>query len=149
MAGLTYDDFPIPDINIIDEILKMDFLEFAYGLEETDSISKYSNYPVMPVDFDYSIPNPFNRVSASEEYRRQKENYKTQLEHIMCYQKYEKETCDILVFHIPYLKHHAKMAFPSVLTFKNPPKEIAYEITSKYIPDIIKGKILLVHTDSI
>ena len=67
----------------------------------------------------------------------------------MCYQKYEKETCDILVFHIPYLKHHAKMAFPSVLTFKNPPKEIAYEITSKYIPDIIKGKILLVHTDSI
>ena len=41
------------------------------------------------------------------------------------------------------------MAFPSVLTFKNPPKEIAYEITSKYIPDIIKGKISLVHTDSI
>lgn len=145
----TYDDFPIPGINIIDEILKMDFLKFAYGLEETDSISKYSNYPVMPVDFDYSISNPFNRVTASEEYRRQKENYKTQLEHIMCYQRYEKETCDILVFHISYLKHNAKMAFPSVLTFKNPPKEIAYEITSKYIPEIIKGKISLVHTDSI
>ena len=46
-----------------------------------------------------------------------------------CYQKYEKETCDILVFHISYLKHHVKMAFPSVLAFKNLPEEIEYEIT--------------------
>lgn len=92
---LTLNDFPIPDINIIDEILEMDFLEFAYELKETDSISKYSDYPVTPVNFDYRIPDPFNRVSASDEYKRQKKNYKTQLKHIMCYQKYEKETCDI------------------------------------------------------
>ena len=142
---LTYNDFPIPDINIINEILEMDFLEFAYELEETDSISKYSDYPVTPVDFDYRIPDPFNRASASDEYKRQKENYKTQLEYIMCYQRYEKETCDILVFHIPYLKHHVKMAFPSVLAFKNPPEEIEYEITSKHVPDVIKGKISLIH----
>ena len=47
---LTFNDFPIPDINIIDEILEMDFLEFAYELKETDSISKYSDYPVTPVN---------------------------------------------------------------------------------------------------
>lgn len=141
---LTFNDFPIPDINIIDEILEMDFLEFAYELKETDSISKYSDYPVTPVNFDYRIPDPFNRVSASDEYKRQKENYKTQLKHIMCYQKYEKETCDILVFHISYLKHHVKMAFPSVLAFKNLPEEIEYEITSKHVPDVTKGKISLI-----
>lgn len=141
---LTLNDFPIPDINIIDEILEMDFLEFAYELKETDSISKYSDYPVTPVNFDYRIPDPFNRVSASNEYKRQKENYETQLKHIMCYQKYEKETCDILVFHISYLKHHVKMAFPSVLAFKNLPEEIEYEITSKHVPDVTKGKISLI-----
>lgn len=141
---LTLNDFPIPDINIIDEILEMDFLEFAYELKETDSISKYSDYPVTPVNFDYRIPDPFNRVSASDEYKRQQENYKTQLKHIMCYQKYEKETCDILVFHISYLKHHVKMAFPSVLAFKNLPEEIEYEITSKHVPDVTKGKISLI-----
>jgi hypothetical protein len=141
---LTFNDFPIPDINIIDEILEMDFLEFAYELKETDSISKYSDYPVTPVNFDYRIPDPFNRVSTSDEYKRQKENYKTQLKHIMCYQKYEKETCDILVFHISYLKHHVKMAFPSVLAFKNLPEEIEYEITSKHVPDVTKGKISLI-----
>ena len=68
---LTLNDFPIPDINIIDEILEMDFLEFAYELKETDSISKYSDYPVTPVNFDYRIPDPFNRVSASDEEKLQ------------------------------------------------------------------------------
>ena len=91
----------------------MDFLEFAYELKETDSISKYSDYPVTPVNFDYRIPDPFNRVSASDEYKRQKENYKTQLKRIMRYQKYEKETCDILVFHISYLKHLYVASFHS------------------------------------
>lgn len=62
----------------------------------------------------------------------------------MRYQKYEKETCDILVFHISYLKHHVKMAFPSVLAFKNLPEEIEYEITSKHVPDVTKGKISLI-----
>ena len=69
---LTLNDFPIPDINIIDEILEMDFLEFAYELKETDSISKYSDYPVTPANFDYRTPDSFNRVSASDEYKKAK-----------------------------------------------------------------------------
>lgn len=43
-----------------------------------------------------------------------------------------------------YLKHHVKMAFPSVLAFKNLPEEIEYEITSKHVPDVTKGKISLI-----
>ena len=36
------------------------------------------------------------------------------------------------------------MPFPSVLAFKNPPEEIEYEITSKHVPDVTKGKIFLI-----
>lgn len=36
------------------------------------------------------------------------------------------------------------MAFPSVLAFKNLPEEIEYEITSKHVPDVTKGKISLI-----
>ena len=57
----------------------------------------------------------------------------------MCYQKYEKETCDILVFHISYLKHHVKMAFPSVLAFKNLPEE-AVENNGQEMADTEKIK---------
>lgn len=35
------------------------------------------------------------------------------------------------------------MAFPSILMFKNLPESIEYEITSKHIPEIIKGKIYI------
>ena len=35
------------------------------------------------------------------------------------------------------------MAFPSKLLFKNVPRTIEYEITSKFIPDMVKGKINL------
>ena len=35
------------------------------------------------------------------------------------------------------------MAFPSILMFKNLPEAIEYEITSKHIPEIIKGKIYI------
>ena len=35
------------------------------------------------------------------------------------------------------------MAFPSKLLFKNVPSTIEYEITSKFTPDMVKGKINL------
>lgn len=33
------------------------------------------------------------------------------------------------------------MAFPSVLMFKSVPQTIEYEITSKHVPEVIKGKL--------
>lgn len=40
------------------------------------------------------------------------------------------------------------MAFPSVLMFKNIPEAITYEITSKYLPDVVQGNIKLEKRDS-
>lgn len=39
------------------------------------------------------------------------------------------------------MTHNTTMAFPSVLIFKDPPKFIDYEITSKHQPEVIKGRI--------
>ena len=52
-----------------------------------------------------------------------------------------KKNYDVLVFHINYLKHNTRMAFPSILIFNEVPEFIDYEMTSKHSPDIIKGKI--------
>lgn len=63
------------------------------------------------------------------------------LNRIFCYEYYEKEDVDILVFHIGYLKHNTVMAFPSVLVFKEIPDFIDYEISSKYVADVVKGTV--------
>ena len=54
---------------------------------------------------------------------------------------FEKEDCDVLTFHLNYLKHNTRMAFPSVLIFHDVPESIDYEMASKHSPDVIKGKI--------
>ena len=54
---------------------------------------------------------------------------------------HSKEDVDILVFHIGYLKHNTVMAFPSVLVFKEIPDFIDYEISSKYVADVVKGTV--------
>ena len=59
------------------------------------------------------------------------------------YRDFDKPKFDILSFNIEYLKHNTSMAFPSKLLFKNVPRIIEYEITSKYTPDMVKGKINL------
>jgi hypothetical protein len=70
-----------------------------------------------------------------------KEKYSRSLECIFHYKIFESEENDILTFQIEYLKHHTSMAFPSILMFKDVPAFIEYEITSKHIPEMLKGKI--------
>ncbi len=135
-------EIAVPGINIIEEIMKMQFCEYVFQIECDETIDKYSGYPIK--NFDYApidIPRPFNGKSVQEEYNENKEEYVNGLEGIFCYKYYEKKEEDILAFHIDYLKHNTAMAFPSVLIFKDVPETVDYEISSKHIPDIIKGTI--------
>lgn len=143
---LTTDDIPVPKINIIKDILEMKFLDFFYGIDGTETVYKY-NFNDVQVSFDYQFPSLFSQTSIEEEYENQKREYKTCIEHIFDYKKYKNDTHDILVFHIPYLKHNTKIAFPSSLVVKNDLKIIEYEITSKHVSNVIKGKITLVDTE--
>ena len=134
-------DIAVPGINIIEEILKMKFLDYAYEIENSDTIDSYSGYPLQSPNFNYKIPDPFGRVSVQEEYKEHKQQYNDDLERIFCYEYFSKDDCDIFTFHISYLKHNTAMAFPSVLVLKEVPESIEYEISSKFVANIVKGKI--------
>lgn len=136
-------DIPIPESNIIENVLNMSFLEYAYQVECNDVVVEYSGYPLQNpvVDSTVMLNNPFNQPSAQEEYNINKGKYTDDLSRIFCYDFYEKEDVDILTFHISYLKHNIVMAFPSILAFKEIPESIDYEISSKYVADVVNGTV--------
>ena len=132
---------PIPGINIIDTLLEMQFVKSAFLIKATDEIDSYCGYSAMPTRFKYTFTNPLNPPSAREEYESSKTKYMDEINQLFCYELFEKEDCDVLTFHVNYLKHNTRMAFPSVLIFNDVPESIDYEMTSKHSPDVIKGKI--------
>lgn len=136
---IKWDEMAVPSINIIEDLLKMKFIEFCYKIENSPSIDAYSGYPIKAIDFDYRIPMPFS--SASADYKKHKEKHANELEHIFCYQYYQTDEYDILQFHVNYLKHNTQMAFPSVLAFKELQGTVNYEITSKHVSSVVKGTL--------
>lgn len=136
------EEIAIPGINIMEEIMKMQFCDGIFKIESDDIIDGYSGYPEK--NFDYmpiDIPRTLFGKSEQEKYNEDKEEYFDELKDIFCYGYYDKEDRDILTFRIDYLKHNTAMAFPSVLIFKEVPDVVKYEISSKHLPNIIKGAI--------
>lgn len=139
---LKHSDLPYPGINIIEELLEMGFDDYIFSIQESDTIEKYGYYPMLPPSYkDMRMINPFNQITASEEYDSNKKDYRESLESIFLYRFFENEENDILTFHIEYLKHNTSMAFPSVLMFKDTPLYIEYEVSSKHKPEVTKGKL--------
>ncbi|NKF07119.1 hypothetical protein J1C67_00010 [Clostridium gasigenes] len=89
---------------------------------------------MMPINF------PFGQKSTDEIYANEKAKYTKSLEKIFCYNYYQDESYDVLMFKIKYLKHKNSMFLPSKLFFSEKPEYIEYEIKSKHYPDIIKDK---------
>lgn len=133
--------FSIPGINIINDILNVNFVEHVYKVKITDAILKYKEYPMSSQTINLSNTLPFDIRSTQEKYTSNKKNYTDNLADIFCYNCYKNDENDVYVFHINYLKHNTAIAFPSVLVLKNIPDIIEYEISSKYIPNIIQGKL--------
>ena len=139
---LKHHDLPYPGINIIKEVLDMKLIELVFSIKESDSVSNYGYYQIDKPKFrNITNINPLLRKSITEEYEDYKIDYRDSLNSLFLYKEFEKSESDILMFDIKYLKHNSSMAFPSVLMFKNVPQTIEYEITSKHIPEVIKGKI--------
>lgn len=132
----------VPGINIIKNILELNLGEIFFQSKCSDIIKEFSGYPIQRMTFDHvGMVGTINGISEQREYNVQKGKYTDKLESIFCYEHYENEEQDILIFHISYLKHNTTMAFPSVLIFKDVPEAVNYEISSKHIPDIIRGTI--------
>lgn len=140
---LKHHDLLYPGENIIEEVQEIKIEEILFKISETDSVCAY-DYPQQPLlrseEINVSPLLTYNRTSS---YESQKNYYKDSLNDIFIYRYFDKPESDILRFDIEYLKHNTSMAFPSKLLFKNVPRTIEYEITSKFIPDMVKGKINL------
>jgi len=134
-------DLPDPGINIIEKLGRR-FTDFIFSIQESDTIEKYGYYSIQRLSYkDIGIGNPLIQRDASEKYESDKEDYRNSIDSLFLYRFFENEEHDILTFHIEYLKHNTSMAFPSVLMFKNTPPYIEYEISSKQVPEVLKGKM--------
>lgn len=139
---IKHENLPAPGMNIIEKLLDMNFIDIVFSIQERDSYSKYDNFESEQIRFrpDNALYSIINK-SKAEKYEDNKSEYRDILDSIFSYKYFENSNSDILIFKIKYLKHNSSMAFPSVLMFKENPKVIEYEITSKFIPEITKGKI--------
>ncbi len=135
------DEKPIPGERIIESFIDMKVADSMYMLRKTDDIDKYTNYPVTEPIISPKYTKPLSSFTKQMEYIGYKSNYSKIINNIFCYEIFEKQDCDVLVFHVNYLKHNSKIAFPSVLLFKEKPNYIEYEIKSKHNPEVKKGKI--------
>lgn len=140
---LKHNNLLYPGENIIEEIQGIELDEFLFKIKESDSVDAYSYFQIIPSNIERININPLIAYTTKTSYEDQKYNYKNSLEHIFIYKNFTNSEFDILRFGIEYLKHNSSMAFPSILMFENVPQTIEYEITSKYIPDVVKGKIHL------
>lgn len=144
-SGVIYklDDFPIPESNIIEEVNNMNIVNLFFEADESDTIEKYSGYPI-----DIEIPQvpiiayPYGE-SIQDKIERNQSKYNDKLEKIFCYKYFNNENQDILTFNIQYLKQNTTMHFPSSLVFKKVPKFIECEVRSKFTSNIIRFKINL------
>lgn len=137
-------DLPYPEINIIEELLDKNFIEKIFSIKESENVSRYENYQSSQQVFR-KVNNlyPIFEKSISEEYEENKNNYKDSLDSLFLYKEFKNSEFDILMFGIKYLKHNSSKAFPSVLMFKKIPQTIDYEIKSKHISEVIRGKLKL------
>ena len=137
------EDLPIPGILTIEDFIEMQFVESVFKIRETDDVSEYVGYPIMPQRISYRINSSFNQPST-EEYEENKQKYEDSINQIFCYDIFENQNEDILVIHLEYLKHNTKIAFPSVLVFENVPNTIPYEIYSKHSSEVTHGVLQMV-----
>ena len=143
---LKHDELPYPGIDIIDEVLSNGLINYAFSFKDSDSYNKYEFTKPNSPSFNHmnrSLSLSILEKSRDDQYEDNKEDYRDSLDTIFQYKIVEKSDSDVLMFNIDYLKHNTSIAFPSALMFKDIPELIEYEINSKNIPEVIKGKLIL------
>ena len=140
---LKVNELPIPGLSCIEEINEDRLMDIMFCGIKMDSIDTYSDYPFQPLAQYDALMNmsPFSRQSSTEKYESEKNKYISRLNNIFCYDYYDKDEKDVLVFNIKYLKQNTNMYLPSVLLFKKIPAYIEYEIRSKHLPEIVRCRL--------
>ena len=134
------DSIPSPGLLFLEEAVELKVPKALFCDHHHADIEDYSGYPI-----GHYIPQIFSNPlkSKSEEIAEKQREYQDMLERVFCYDIRGNEQDDILFFNIPYLKQNTKMFFPSYLFFIRKPKNLRYEIRSKYSPEVYRGTLEL------
>jgi hypothetical protein len=139
-----------PEIYIIDELVKTHFIDIVFSVPENEALESYAYYPtIKSLNKKGMSTVHLNGRSPSEEYEMKKTEFNEILKQKYCYKIFDNKEEDIFMFHIDYLRHNKAMMFPAALMLQDVPKTIKYEITSKHIPDVVKGEIKITNKESI
>ncbi|WP_018932285.1 hypothetical protein [Gracilibacillus lacisalsi] len=131
---------PLPDDNILEHATQI--LEIFFKPKKSLAVKEYDDLSTGPEHVtppDVSLYN-FNQ-SYEEKIQSDKEDYWNLIDDIFCYDSFQEEGYDVICYKQSYIKQKTNVYFPSIVIFRGVPKEIRYEISSKYYPEIIEGKL--------
>ncbi|MDF2589813.1 MAG: hypothetical protein K0S41_3654 [Anaerocolumna sp.] len=144
---IKLESYPVPGYSIIDMVNDNDIINKLFTGSKSADIEAYSDYQTHIESFDFNyIQNSFpymTNTSIDEKYSKAVKRYKSKLSELFCYNVYEEMENLIITFNIKYLKHNTSMYLPTILLFSHIPESIDYEIISKHMPNVQKGKMIL------
>lgn len=111
----------------------------AYLLDECDIDSIFGIYSTVKyMDYASSTKQHFHPSSFPGNYGRDiDKEFLNEVMNVFYYDFYQSGLHTYLKLHFDYIKQHTTVAFPSVLLLKSPIKNIEYDITSKYNPNVV------------
>lgn len=116
-----------------------------FTCDNSTDFKEYGDYPKEQNDI-HQYGGGISLIDIRTETDRYKDeliNYDKHINTLFCYDIKEHDEESIWSFNISYLKQHTGVRFPTKLYFEKLPKTIKYEITSKYMPDIVTGEIVV------
>lgn len=125
---ITPKEFPCKESHQKVYLLDECDMDSIFGIEST---VRYLDYASSTKQYLHSsgVPSVYGR-DIDEEFLNEVNN-------IFCYEFYQSGQHTFLKLHFDYIKQHTSVAFPSVLILKSSIKNIEYDITSKYNPNVI------------
>lgn len=127
------EDLPIPKDYILDKA--NNWIDFLYKSKISHNLNEYPNYP------NYLPPISFYEKDYKEELHLKKGDYKVRIDRLFCYDFFENEEFDIVLYNQSYIKQNTNFLLPSLIYIKDKPLEIKYEIRSKHFPDVMTGTL--------
>ncbi len=105
------------------------------------STSEYSDYSVSIINRQ-AFPQFHSSSNALPGYTPEyDDDYTNELRDIFCYDVYKDGNCYIVKLKFEYIKHNTIVAFPTVIFIQEAFSSIDYTITSKNIPDVVRGSL--------
>ena len=141
-ALVTISEFPKFNNEEMDYLLNDCEMSILFGIESTAEYMEYASSRQNKAP--HARPMTYGLPGFVPDYS---DDFSNELRHVFCYSIYPDGSNYVVKLKIDYIKHNTTVAFPSILFVKEMPYEIAYTITSKNNPDVVRGSLSVVSKD--